>query len=821
MYVYLVSIFLSLMLHASAQANTERLPVIKRHSTTLINARRGQAVLLKLEASNFNQIFWYDREEKICEGATCKVMTGKLTQDFSTIGVVVINQYGSQFVEYKINLKNPSKKQKENSTVVPPMVAYDSKDLLPGEFDHFVRASRGWGVSYQVSSGYTPSSKLDVIKSEPRHLKWFERLKASSGDLYFGKKLEFEGRLLVGSSARLVKDDNKARIVMLEHGVFRAKALTGTKLANVVIVGDWLQIDLGKGADIVVSYAKGSEKVKLEVLQGHVESRRRSPIERPDPFGELSASERKEEANDLGKALKNRSVYQAGYAYTISQNLSIDSKPELINGRIVQSAFRESVVKIERKLKALKAKKLGLGKNSEGKLISSKPFIKIKQMIERKEYADALDKLATADTKSAQDDLIWVALVGASSALILPKTQISDNALQLASQIWSGDEDLLFKLAQHQINIGSIAASDGSMLAAEDIGLDGSAFSKYYLGLTHFRGKSFKKSVKYLRAVERSAEDEKLYESAHTWRRLAEQSVDWYALANIAGVYDSNVLRVKDKNSFTGSLANLKNSSSMAVSGETKLYKAFFKGAILSPFVAFDASKLAHAKDFSVADYVYERISFGLDTSLWGIVWGNKVYAETHIFSEDRSFDGAGFQSKFHLPQATSKLSLSFDLATYRDPIPGSYNLKDPIGQQLLNSIADLSSSHQTASLGGYVHVSRNWSLYALVSYQKRDFANIYTNVGSYKVPSIALSNEFNGMFQETWKFDLSYHQFDFFNRGPDNIDNRYRANLSMLLDLDRNFSFFFKNSFENQASSLISRNYDKYTSQLGLELAL
>ncbi len=821
MYFYLVSIFFSLLLSAAAQANVGRLPVVKRHSETSIDAGRGQAVLLKVEASNFNQIFWYDRDEKICEGATCKVMTSKLAYDFSTIGVVVINQYGSQFIEFKIHLKKPSKKRKGKSTIVPPMVEFDAKDLLPGEFDHFVKASRGWGVSYQVSSGLAPSSKLDVIKSEPRHLKWFERLKASSGDLYFGKKLEFEGHLLVGSAARLVKDDNKARIVTLEHGIFRAKALSGTKLANVIIVGDWLQIDLGRGADVVVSFNKGAESVTLQVLQGEVETRRRSPIERPDPFGELSASERKDEIKELAEVRKLSFEHQAGYSYTISQNLSIGSEPELISGRIVQSAFRESVIKIGRKLKALKAKNLGPANYSERNLISSKPFVEIKKMIEANEYADALDKLANMDTKSEGADKIWVTLLGASSAVILPRTSISDDALKLASQVWLGDENLLFKLAQHQINIGSVAASDDSMRRAEDIGLEQSTITGYYLGLSHVRNKDFKKSVKYLRAVERSTESDKLYESALSWRRLAEQSVDWYAKASIAAVYDSNVLRVKDKTAYSGSLANIEDISSLAVSGEASLYKAFFKSSILSPFVAFDASKLAFASDYSIADYVYERLSFGLDTSLWGIVWGNKVYAETHIFSEDRSFDGAGFQTKFHLPYAPSKLSLSFDIVTYRDPVPGGYNLKDPIGQQVLNSIADLSSSYQTASLGGYMHVGRNWSLYALVSYKKRDFANAFTNAASYKVPSILLSNEFNGIFQETWKLDLSYQQFDFFNRGSDKIDNRYSANLSMLLDIDRNFSLFVKNSFENQASSLISRNYDKFTSQLGLGLAL
>lgn len=701
------------------------------------------------------------------------------------------------------------------------MVRYEQKSMLPGEFDHYVKASRGWGVSYQVSNGFAPASKLDVIKSQPRHLKWFERLKASAGELQFGKQLEFEGRLLAGSSVRLVKDETKARIIMLEQGVFRAKSLDETKLSNVIIVGDWLQVDLGKGADVILSFKQGSDSVNIQVLQGHVQSRRRSPIERPDPYGELSELERKDEIKTLAASQKSSFVYQAGYSYTVFQRSPKDPDPQLLSGRLVVGVFPESLSKITRKIKGIKKRRRSRSKQNSTSLSVTKEFAKIKQMINMHNYADALESLANLDTKSTKDDAVWVTLLGATTSIILPKTTLNDDVLGLASRFYPNDQALLFKLAQHKLNLGKIDVSDKLFLRAEGVGLPRTDISGYYLGLSHFRNKAFKKSAKYLRAVEKSAENEKLYNSAHRWRLLAEQSIDWYASASLAAVYDSNVLRVKDVSFYSGDLGGFEEISSFLASGEASLYKAFFKGSVLSPFISFDANKLIYSPDFSFADYVYERLTLGLDTSLWGVVWGNQFYVETHIFSEDRTFDGAGIRSEFLMAEDPSKLRLSFDVVTYRDPVSNSYNIKDPVSQNFLNSIADLSSSYKKASLGAYLYTSRHGSSYALLSYTRRDFSNTFTNVISYKVPSLTLSNDLGGIFQETWKLDLTYEQFEYFNRGSDKIDNRYTLDLAMRLELHGNFTIIFDNGFEHQASSLDSRNYDKFISRLGLLLTL
>lgn len=119
LYSYIMLIVFGLLCPLFAQAKPSLLPEIKRHSKTIVNASRGQVVHLKLEVMNYDQIFWYDRDEKICEGVSCKVMTGKLSNDFSTIGVVVINANGSQFIEFKINLKSGSKRKRYSKTIVP------------------------------------------------------------------------------------------------------------------------------------------------------------------------------------------------------------------------------------------------------------------------------------------------------------------------------------------------------------------------------------------------------------------------------------------------------------------------------------------------------------------------------------------------------------------------------------------------------------------------------------------------------------------------------------------------------------------------------
>ena len=751
------------------------LPLVTSHSADKLVVRQGEVVELEVRAEHADRFLWFKRNILLCQTSICRIETRDWQEGHYVIHLLVINDFGSRFVEFNFRVL-PSKPVGQSGRLRRPKLVPFQLPAGEGGRQESALTIRALnpgteGYVFRFDRKERPA-KLQAIRNLSRPMDGDERVRTGTAWLLMeGEK--WEQIATPRSSLRLhAIEQGEHRITLLYKGGLRLRSLDPSNATHwSVVVADWLQIDASKLSDVVIEM-RGRERVQVSVLRGAVSIHRRHPYTLRDPYGELSMEEQRRE-----QALLDQNAFASRFALSAGQTVALKRRQPDLSIRPIQDNQLNSIIQASTPqywdIASRKERNIDRQSNWSWINVTEPGFTMteafVSERLQAKDPIGAIELLlALPDEKQRSANWYFMA---ARAYQMLGIKVLHIRYLQEALRLQPDHPQALLTLAQLAMVAGKQRLAKKFLQRAYRQNSEYPDLVAYYLGVLRYDAEQFGLAERDFELAETLSDRNPIQRSSLTFLQTirARRPLQGHAFSGlllsslpVLSGSEQEIKAVFGSQTFTG--------SGYKVGGQVQVSSRFVDA--FQPFASFEIERRGW---FSPVLTDIARVDQTLRTGLfWGLQASFQTALELRsiVIGQKRALDGVGAFLEWSATELPWMPVLSYRFQALKDPEP-AYNKKiDALSGELQRSASDRSArlSHLELKLMPWRY--RSYRLYSILSHQSRQFSNQLVRTEDHQRLAGELIVQHQWNLRHQFRLHLRYFDRNFENSAAQRLDH-------------------------------------------------